>query len=733
MTAFKFGTKDSIYETDLNQSAFAGGSLGADSLTVDLGGFLVATQGHAVELDSFGPWTLNINGTVLSTAPGFVGIALTGSISNVTANIGAEGFISGASAGLLLQSTGTQTITNAGTVEGGTYGIATIGKTTITNSGTISGGADAINVQNNASATIKNTGTIDGNLTLSANGIHSVTNSNSIVGDIIFGIKDDTLTNSGNLNGLIHFATGNNKFTNSGEATGTINFGSGNDTLTNSGVLDGTAITLGGGKDVVTNSKHITGSVTFGSDDDKFTNTGTSSYLGAALIMGDGKNVVANGGNMALAITFGTGDDTFSNGKGAYLGGALTMSGGKNTVTNGGSISGAVTFGSGDDTFTNSGASSTSLGVVLGAGANKFTNAGEVNGTVSGGADVDTVSNAATGEIQTVDLSSGADTVTNAGEIGSLIMGSGNDIVVNTGEIDSVSLGDGDDKYTGGAKTDEVGDSNGADTIKLGAGNDRYFSHGSTGFDDKLDTIDGGTGIDTYDAISVSTARLINIDTVAHFESTISGIMLTVGNNSVEPITFGLGTGTDDDIFNFENVYGSAHNDVIYGNAAVNYIDGGAGHDGIAGFAGNDFLLGGGGNDKLLGGAGADLLSGGADGDSYVYTALTDSGVGAAKRDQILSFTDGSDGLEIYFDANTQDPGYQGFTYLNDFLGDVPFVNFTGTAGELRTLQTAAGYMVEGDVNGDAKADFQILVIDPSHSITWNSAQNFGPNVFYLY
>jgi serralysin len=42
---------------------------------------------------------------------------------------------------------------------------------------------------------------------------------------------------------------------------------------------------------------------------------------------------------------------------------------------------------------------------------------------------------------------------------------------------------------------------------------------------------------------------------------------------------------------------------------------------------------------------------------------------------------------------------------------------FTGQAGELRAFWIATGQIVQGDVNGDAKADFSIGLIDPTHAI----------------
>ncbi|MFO1034956.1 MAG: hypothetical protein U1E15_13110 [Hyphomicrobiales bacterium] len=45
---------------------------------------------------------------------------------------------------------------------------------------------------------------------------------------------------------------------------------------------------------------------------------------------------------------------------------------------------------------------------------------------------------------------------------------------------------------------------------------------------------------------------------------------------------------------------------------------------------------------------------------------------------------------------------------------------FTNHAGELRSYWTAAGTMLEGDINGDGKADFSIFFVDINHALTFH-------------
>jgi hypothetical protein len=52
-------------------------------------------------------------------------------------------------------------------------------------------------------------------------------------------------------------------------------------------------------------------------------------------------------------------------------------------------------------------------------------------------------------------------------------------------------------------------------------------------------------------------------------------------------------------------------------------------------------------------------------------------------------------------DAMTKLNGDQSFSFIGSG-------KFTGAAGELHAIQSGGATLIEGDVNGDAKADFQI-------------------------
>jgi hypothetical protein len=677
MTAFKFGTTNSRYVTGV---AFSDGTKAADSLTVDASGYLISLNDHAVVLDRDGAWNVNIQGAVVSKNGQGV-LVQGGGSSALTLTVGADGFISSTEYAVNAQSTGATTITNAGTiVSENAQGIITFGKTTITNTGMIEGNFYAIQSFFGAT-TVNNKGTILGQIYAGGDAKHSIANSGYISSVITLGDFDDILSNSGECEGDILFGLGNNKLTNTGTLDGDCTFGSGNDSVTTSGLALGVFL-LGDGNNIFKNSSSVYSEVTFGSGNDSFSNTGTKAYL----------------------------DDN------------VTMGGGKNLISNGGIIVGNVTAGSGDDTFSNVGALSRVDGIVqLGSGLNKFTNAGQVKGTVSAGGDADTLTNS--GNLGTVQLGDGNDKVNNSGFIQSLDVGAGDDTVINSGLIGStpLSLGDGNDKYTGGALSDFVGDSNGTDITALGAGDDDYFAVGAAASKDGADKIDGGAGSDRYDASAAPGGVKINLDTVDHAEP-LAAAGLTAKNSASLKVVSPIFTG--DAIVGFEEVTGSSDGDWIYGNAAVNSLSGENGNDVLAGYAGNDRLHGGAGVDSLFGGAGSDELYGGIDQDNFMYTAAADSLVGLGKRDVIQDFTDGTDQIRIYFDGNTKVAGIQGFDYLNQNLGGTANTNFTGQAGQLRTIWTLDGYLIEGDVNGDAKPDFQIEVLNSAHNISWNAIQS---------
>jgi hypothetical protein len=207
------------------------------------------------------------------------------------------------------------------------------------------------------------------------------------------------------------------------------------------------------------------------------------------------------------------------------------------------------------------------------------------------------------------------------------------------------------------------------------------------------------------------------VDTVAHSENFFGTLTGSAAKTSATTVSI-TPDFADDTIIGFEHVFGTTHSDVIFGNAVANTLFGNAGVDLLFGYAGNDTLDGGDGVDLIVGGAGADKLSGGAGADNFGFTALTDSAVGAGKRDVITDFADGSDGITLAFDANTKVAGFQAFTYISSGFNPGNFA--LNTPGQLRTVATATGWYIEGNTDNDTIANFQIEVLDPNHTIVWN-------------
>jgi Ca2+-binding RTX toxin-like protein len=142
---------------------------------------------------------------------------------------------------------------------------------------------------------------------------------------------------------------------------------------------------------------------------------------------------------------------------------------------------------------------------------------------------------------------------------------------------------------------------------------------------------------------------------------------------------------------------------------------------GIFGLAANDVLIGSRGTDEIhaslgadiiRGGPGRDFLNGDEDNDTFQFVRTTDSRIGHA--DFILDFHDGGDNDRIdlhKIDANTKIGGNQAFHFIG-------VQNFHHKAGELHFIPGADRVTVEGDVNGNGKADFQIDVTNFNHDLS---------------
>jgi hypothetical protein len=130
-----------------------------------------------------------------------------------------------------------------------------------------------------------------------------------------------------------------------------------------------------------------------------------------------------------------------------------------------------------------------------------------------------------------------------------------------------------------------------------------------------------------------------------------------------------------------------------------------AGDDLLAGGRGKDTLLGFAGNDRITGGRGADRLFGGEGQDAFVFKVVGDSTPSSKGRDTIYDFSrKQGDMIDLSgIDADRSLDGDQAFTFIGR-------AGFHGLEGELRYSKIKGGVMLQADVNGDAKADFAVVL-----------------------
>ena len=276
----------------------------------------------------------------------------------------------------------------------------------------------------------------------------------------------------------------------------------------------------------------------------------------------------------------------------------------------------------------------------------------------------------------------------------------GKDLIFGEGGADILSGGLGDDAIFGDVGSDSLQGDEGQDVVEGGDGNDLV----SGGEGDDLvegdaqdDTLFGGAGRDTLtggdgnDQLHATSADLGDIETLANLLEGGRGADVLFGNQG-------------DDTLN-----GDAGNDQIFGDggagAGNDQISGGDGDDDLIGESGDDDLSGGRGADTLVGGLGSDLLSGGLGKDrllggggvdSFIFASADEAGFGRS-RDVIRDFSVDDDVIDLAGVFAAAPVYIQGNA-------------FSGTQAELRYL-TGSG-LIEGDVNGDGTADFQIELKD---------------------
>lgn len=213
--------------------------------------------------------------------------------------------------------------------------------------------------------------------------------------------------------------------------------------------------------------------------------------------------------------------------------------------------------------------------------------------------------------------------------------------------LPELRAGSGDDRVQGTHVNDRLFGQAGHDALLGARGDDRL--DGGSG----RDTLRGGDGDDTLDG----------------------------------------GTGND-------RLFGEGGRDLLRAGVGDDLLEGGTGHDTLIGAGGRDTLRGGAGDDRLSGGAGADQLHGGAGADVFVFRNRAEAGIGPT-RDTIQDFRRGADRIDL--GGMDADPGVPGNQDL-DFTGRTPSAHAVWYAQDGRNL------VVRGDVDGDGRADFALLL-----------------------
>jgi Ca2+-binding RTX toxin-like protein len=153
------------------------------------------------------------------------------------------------------------------------------------------------------------------------------------------------------------------------------------------------------------------------------------------------------------------------------------------------------------------------------------------------------------------------------------------------------------------------------------------------------------------------------------------------------------------------NVNNLSPETIIDGNGGDD-VFGGSDDDHIFGLDGDDWISAAGGNDMLVGGLGIDTLIGGAGHDVFKFNKKGEAPKGTT-HDSISDFSGyGLDGDRIdlkTIDANSHKHGNQNFKFIGA-------QHFHHKAGELHFVSHGTYVTVEGDINGNGKADFQIDV-----------------------
>ncbi len=226
--------------------------------------------------------------------------------------------------------------------------------------------------------------------------------------------------------------------------------------------------------------------------------------------------------------------------------------------------------------------------------------------------------------------------------------------------------------------------------------------------------LDGGsnalglTGADAGSFEIVGTTLYLKAGTVLNYEFKTSYSVTVTADDASTPGSPDAETGVY--TLNVNNI----SPEIILGGDRGDDLFGGSDDDRLFGFDGTDYLSGSEGNDVLVGGLGVDTLFGGAGRDTFKFEKKNEAPKGV-EHEAIFDFSgSGAEGDRIdlkSIDANTHMRGNQTFKFIGER-------GFHHKAGELHVVDHGTYVTVEGDINGNGKADFQIDVHNTTGNLT---------------
>lgn len=280
----------------------------------------------------------------------------------------------------------------------------------------------------------------------------------------------------------------------------------------------------------------------------------------------------------------------------------------------------------------------------------------------------------------------------------------GNDTIYGFAGGDVIDGLIGDDRLYANSRT--VWADGAVDTVLGGAGDDHIFGgygdilNGGTGFDLLyLDMSLAGEGqnanfrslriLEALDllTLNIGATTLTGFQAVAELIGSEFADRVVVGNRDRIGVIADMGDGDDR----------------LRATGGEDMLAGGDGADLLRGQSGKDVLVGGMGDDRLLGGRSTDTLTGGDGADAFVFAA--GDSPAARKRADIVTDFSADEGDRIVLAGIDAVEGGEDDSF--SFIGSA---RFSGTAGELRFVQVGRDVFVSGDTDGDARADFSIML-----------------------